>query len=224
MQTQQRSTTSATRTTRRWRPDGPVLIAIVVGAIGALVIGAVFVMSDGSDSDATAEALATAELWIERFEAGDADGFLQLMSPDAAFDPAYHDVPYFGGASDTAGSHAVDARLLYAAGGSLDLDCASVDSAVVRCTGMKNSAFNEAPVPLDITFTVEDGSITVLAPDGDDTTRRWDRPLIADYGNWLNETHPADHADLFFSTTMLVGDREQAERHRELVVEWRAGR
>lgn len=207
-------------------------------AAAAAIVAAVFLVALLSDREGTDEVAATrtpletAELWLERFAAGDVDGFLSLVAPDAIFDPVLHDTPYFGGSTGTDRAHARDSRLLYASG-VLDVSCSNAGP-VVECVGEKLTAFNPAdsagdPVPytVGIEFTVVDGVVTVFRPTGgptgdDDAFRLWDQSRILAYGSWLEEQHPQDHADLFFLTSLLIDDIDQAERHRILITEWAA--
>ena len=178
--------------------------------------------------------LETVELWIERYEGGDVDGYQALMSPDAVYrcfncgtiseDPD----PYFGGRNDTATSDARESLQFYVTGASWGASC-SAQADVVSCsadqTGGAFAVVSDsgelASTSIEFTFTVSDGLITEWVFENTgvsgitfDTTRE------ADYLGWLAETHPDDHAELVLFGTMLLNDDAQVERHRELVAEW----
>ncbi len=175
-----------------------------------------------------------AEAWFALYEAGDVAGYQALMSTDATFscancaqgmpDGPYFDYPFRALAAEDAG----DSRTLYAGHGSLNATCAA-DGNVVTCDTERASLFGwfdeegEPQTYLRITrvLTVEDGVVTeyaIVAMEG-----AWfDFGQIAAYGRWLSQNHPKDHAELFFDTTIIVNDAEQAERHRTFVAEWAA--
>jgi hypothetical protein len=224
------------------------LIAAASFAVVILFVGVVMLLANTAENmppvtESAAEStvaapIDVAEAWFALYETGDVAGYQALMSADATFSCAdcagggmsegpYFDYPFRALAAEDA----ADSRTLYAGHGSLSATCAA-EGNVVTCDTERASLFgwfDEEGEPrthqrVTRVFTVENGVVTgytfAEVPGGEG---RWfDYGQIAAYGTWLSQNHPRDHAELFFGTTILVSDAEQAERHRMFVLEWAA--
>ena len=169
-----------------------------------------------------------ARAWMSAYADGDIEGYEDLMSPDAIFLTSMAisegstgtPEPYFGSGSQ--GTERLHSLKLFAGSGSIEADCDTADN-VVTCRTVMDTllGFPDAPYRPVLEFTVESGLIVHLSHSSD-TTNRNSPARNADYARWLQETHPEDHDELFFSNTMLLNEADQAERHRTRIAEWAA--
>jgi hypothetical protein len=223
------------------------LIAAASFAVAIVFIGAVTLLANTAENlppvtepvaeSTVAAPIDVAESWFALYEAGDVAGYQALMSADATFscadcaggmpDGPYFDYPFRALADEDAG----DSRTLYAGHGSLNATCAA-DGNVVTCDTERESLFGwfdsegepRTHQRLTRVLTVEDGVVTEYTiVELQESEASWfDYGQIAAYGTWLSQNHPKDHAELFFGTTILVNDAEQAARHRMFVADWAA--
>jgi len=224
------------------------LVAAAAFVVVIVVIGAAMLLASPAENlppatEPVAESTAVApidvaEAWFALYEAGDVAGYQALMSADATFSCAdcagdgMSEGPYFDyPLRALADEEAADSRTLYAGHGSLAATCAA-DGNVVTCDTERASLFGwfdeerEPRTHMRVTrvFSVENGVVTkyTFAEAPGDGGTWFDYGQIATYGTWLSQNYPEDHAELFFGTTIIVNDAEQAERHHTFVAEWAA--
>jgi len=222
------------------------LVAAAAFAVVIVFVGVVMLLAKTAENlppvtepavESTAVApIDVAEAWFALYETGDVAGYQALMSADATFSCAdcavggmpegpYFDYPFRALADEDA----ADSRTLYAGHGSLSATCAA-DGNVVTCDTERASLFgwfDEEGEPrthqrVTRVFTVENGLVTeyLFVEDPVRGGSWFDYGQVAAYGRWLSQNHPKDHAELFFGTTIIVNDVEQAERHRMFVADW----
>jgi hypothetical protein len=161
-----------------------------------------------------------AEAWIAAYGDGDPVTYEGLMSPDAFFKQRMDSGPFFS--AGWAVSEARESMLFFAGGGSIDATC-TAEVALVSCITRMPSALGDQDNPLEVEleFVIGDGKIVEYTYDRINASRV-DFTRVAAYERRLQETHPEDHTALFFLTTMLLNDKVQVEKHRDLVAEWAA--
>lgn len=224
-----RAPIQAPRRRPTWRAAA---VAVVVVVLAGVALFAFVGGSDEPDAANPASAMATVDQFIDRYEAGDVDGYQALMTPDVLFScdgcgagdfapDSYYDYPGF----ELADSDARDSRLLYVTQGSLGETCRA-DGPTVTCemaktsaVGFRSEAGTLVPDRYTHIFTVEDGLITAFKWIGNDA-EAYDFSKIGEYERWLAANYPEDHAELFLFGTMLLNDADQTERHRALFAEW----
>lgn len=232
-----------------WR--GPAAAAAAFAVVLAIVGASMVVINQSGGDVAGRTPLEIAELYYERFEAGNYQGAMALFSPDATwlwadstethegvvFSTDQYDVPMQvrsqadwdgDGAVTAADSRAGLIADLYAAGVELRANCTAAGEQVT-CTQDPISAFITADSPLlegEITFTIRDGLIV-----DERNLLGWvglgpERLRQAEYEVWVREQH-TDLADQLFIPSgqggHLLMSPDTAATHRELIAEWSAG-
>lgn len=129
---------------RRWAVAAALGAAVIL--IGVLAVA--LPQENTQFASARMTPIEVVDLWVERYETGDVEGFQALIAADATIVCAGQagcptaPVPYFGADNGTDVSDARESRQTYATHGTLGASCAA-EGAVVECQLNQSGVFHE---------------------------------------------------------------------------------
>lgn len=208
----------------KWR------VAVAAAAVVVLLVGAALVVNSTGERQPDFGSLdltpvETVELHLERFENGDIEGMYEVFSPDLVVENVkLAPTSYFGRQSHVDGYN-LSSQRWYVEHATMNAEC-TADGNVVTCDFAPVGLFSVKDENGDSTlvskwtdtFTVENGLVTYWYEGL--SQRTLDSRRETEYGAWLKDTYPNDHAELFAFGSLLSSDEDMIQRHHDFIAEW----
>ncbi|GMQ98425.1 MAG: hypothetical protein BMS9Abin17_0935 [Acidimicrobiia bacterium] len=220
MQTQQQTPKQPNKP----KPRRTGLLVAAIAAAVVLIVGAVALLNNGSDSNlapadggssvSTSDALAVSNAYFVALNAGDVEGVMTLFAPGATFNDNLTGDSTFDEAEMKAVWNAAQGTKFTSEGCSAK-DAFQEQAISVSCTAATLDALVQAvgapPVPTDIRMTIGPDGITSVfdiygSPDFKDSGIPFDR--------WMQTNNPADAGRVDFGDWTTI---EEAQEYGELV-------
>lgn len=212
--------------TSTWR--GPLLAAAV--AVAALLVGAIAFLVTASDPrkefTSSSPAIEVVEAFLDRYEAGDVEGYESLMDPDAIWDcPECIEGPFF----TDSGARVLNRTWSHygaATGIRREAECEAgerlVTCVVTSLSGLQPGTLLQVD---EIEIIVHDGAIVdvLVVRTTNGMLPATDLRGLMVYEDWLDENHPEVFDQLFrFRGDPIVDSPEARDLQRQYVTQFLA--